>query len=89
MRDYRCNYGEKMRDQIKEWFIKHPEYRRIYGRKWRGLNKQYYKKWKKENHDLYVKYQKEWHAKNRAYYNEYMKKYMKIKRQRNNKPLLN
>jgi hypothetical protein len=44
-KEYRENYGDYMREQIKEWFRKHPNYLK----EWRKTHSNYYQNYRKKN----------------------------------------
>lgn len=48
-REYRYQFGDFMREQIKEWFNNHPDYLKKYLKKWRKDNPTYWNQWKERN----------------------------------------
>jgi hypothetical protein len=76
-RDYRKNYGEKMKEQIRRWFENHPDYRKIYNKKWYQKNGNYHKAWQLENSKHYKNYQKKWNRQNQMSKSLYMRFYMR------------
>ena len=76
-KDYRQNYGEKMKEQIMKWFEAHPDYRKTYNEKWYKKNRNYHKVWRLENIKSYKKNQKRWNEENHTKKSIYMKFYMR------------
>ena len=76
MKDYRNNYGEKMKEQIKRWFQHHVDYRQ----QWLKEHPGYHQKWRLNNENKYKLCQREWRKENRERKNLYMKEYMKSRR---------
>ncbi len=64
LKDYRENYGTKMRRQIREWFKNHPNYLK----EWRERHPNYHREWREKNRERY-----------RNYMREYMRRYRKRK----------
>ena len=58
-KEYRENYGDFIQEQIKEWFIQHPEY---------------LKEWRKSHPDYYRKYRNKYHHKLNIYWREYRRR---------------
>lgn len=56
-KEYREKYGDLMKEQIKEWFKKHPNYHK----NWRKRHSDYWHKWRKRH----LKYRREYE---RMYY---------------------
>ena len=44
-KDYRHNYGEKMKEQIRKWFQEHAEYRKSKCKEWKMNNLSRYNKY--------------------------------------------
>lgn len=75
-KNYRENYGEKMRDQIREWFQKNPNYLK----EWSRNHPLYYQIRYRRMRNCYLKQHKSWLATNKERRNEYMRKYMRLYR---------
>jgi hypothetical protein len=75
-KNYRENYGEKMRVQIREWFQKNPNYLR----KWLRDHPLYFKKRYRRMRNWYLKQNKSWLITNKERRNKYMREYMKLYR---------
>ena len=47
-KNYRQNYGEKMMEQIKRWFLEHPDYRKQKCKEWKKHNYQHNKEYMRD-----------------------------------------
>jgi hypothetical protein len=53
-KDYREHYGDLMKEQIKGWFIEHPDYLQ----KWRSAHPGYFDFWRQKNKSHLKEYKK-------------------------------
>ena len=53
-KDYRENYGNVMREQVREWFNEHPDYLK----KWRSTHPRYFDSWRQKNKKQLREYKK-------------------------------
>jgi hypothetical protein len=77
MRDYRKNYGDLMREQIKEWFKVHPDYLKRYCKKWRQENSGYYKERRRRYKSAYLNYERHYRVNHADSIRDYMRSYMR------------
>ncbi|MFB0510255.1 MAG: hypothetical protein ACETVX_07135 [bacterium] len=69
-KEYREKYGDKMHEQVKAWFGKHPDYLK----RWRKAHPGYFRDWYKRHIDYFSEYRIRNLERLRVYWREYKRK---------------